>query len=465
MLFKKDGYLFVTGRFDDHISRGGEKISPREIEEVFLNHPKVEQAVAFGIPHPTLGQDIAVAIVPRPGTTLAQDELRSYALENLGDWQLPSRIVFVEEIPKGPTGTFRRTDLHSSLGDVLGADSEPQTPGERTLLDLWQKVLNGPKVGVHDNFFSLGGGSLAAVQLALELEKAFGISVPPSALYTAPTVREFSTKFLRKPAATEGQSLIRLSWGAHPRRIFCLPGNMGNIYNDLGALARHLHPLPVYAFQDGPDNPVEMESLAEKYVTEMVEVDAQGPYTLLGICSGAVVAFEMAGQLKRKGKEVAFLAMVEPSRVPRGRVGGSMEMLALIMRRLSARGLQHSKAILNSSREERRHYLRIRWRYYAVAGAVRRYRPRNYSGRAYLYLTEESLMEGTEGRLKWTTFADEGIEVRKIAGTHQSITGKNGVAVDDTAMQYLASLVREDLEKAQKEDFHDVARGPVCEAV
>jgi thioesterase domain-containing protein/acyl carrier protein len=461
MSFDKDGSSLVSGRLDDIISRGGERIAPHEIDEVFLGHPKIEQAVAFGIPHPTLGQDMAVAVVPRPGTLLAEDELRSYALENLADWQLPSRIVFVKDIPKGPKGKFQRSDLHSSLGDVLGKDSEPQTPEERTLIELWQKVLNVLKVGVHDNFFSLGGSSLAAVQLALELEKTFEISVPPSAVYTAPTVREFSN-FMRKPAEAEGHSLVRLSWGAHHRRIFCLPGNMGNVHKDLGALARHLHPLEVYAFQDNPDNPVEMESLAEKYVTEMVEVDAQGPYTLLGMCSGAVVVFEMAQQLKRMGKEVACLVMVEPSRVPRGRLRGSLEMLAILMRRLSSQGQRHSMTILNLNRQQREHYLRIRWRYYSIARAVRGYRPRNYDGRVNLYLTEESLIEGAEGRLKWITLADQDIEVRKIAGTHHSITGKNGVAVDETEMQGLALLVREDLEEVQTEHPQEVTRNPLC---
>jgi thioesterase domain-containing protein len=235
---------------------------------------------------------------------------------------------------------------------------------------------------------------------------------------------------------------------------------MGNVYNDLGALARHLQPLEVYAFQDNPDNPAEVESLAQKYVTEMVQLDEKGPYVLLGICSGAVVAFEMAQQLKRKGKEVAFVVMVEPSRVPCGRVRGSLEMLGMIIRRLSQHGQRHSKAVLNSSREERRHYLRIRWRYYVIARAVRRYRLRNYGGQIYLYLTQESLIEGAEGRLKWIRFTDPGIQVRKIAGTHQSITGKNGVSVVDTEMQCLASLVREDLDKAQKEH----SAGPLCGA-
>src|SRR5262249_34623460 len=150
------------------------------------------------------------------------------------------------------------------------------------------------------------------------------------------------------------------------------------------------------------------------------------------------------------GKEVAFLAMVEPTRIAPGRVRGSFEMVGVILRRLASQGQRHSKAVLNLGREERRQYLRIRWRYYAIHWAVRRYRPKNYSGRTYLYLTEESLIEGAQGRLKWLTCAKPGVEVRKIAGTHQSITGKNGVAVEDAEMKNLAALLRVDLETSQQ---------------
>jgi len=111
-----DGYLCITGRLKEIINRGGEKISPREVDEVLMDHPAVAQAVTFGLPHPGLGEDVGAAIVLHPGQTLSERELRGFAASRLAEFKVPRRIVFVEEIPKGATGKLQRIGLAVRLG-------------------------------------------------------------------------------------------------------------------------------------------------------------------------------------------------------------------------------------------------------------------------------------------------------------------------------------------------------------
>jgi len=111
-----EGYLFITGRLKEIINRGGEKISPREVDEVLLDHPAVQQVVTFALPHPKLGEEVAAAVVLRDGQKPTEKELREFALRRLADFKVPSRIVFVEEIPKGPTGKLQRIGLAQKLG-------------------------------------------------------------------------------------------------------------------------------------------------------------------------------------------------------------------------------------------------------------------------------------------------------------------------------------------------------------
>ena len=111
----KDGYLFIQGRIKELINRGGEKISPREIDEVLLRHPAVKQAVAFAVPHPSLGEDVGAAIILRDGQTVSVQELRQYAAASLADFKVPRQIVFVKEIPKGATGKIQRIGLAEKL--------------------------------------------------------------------------------------------------------------------------------------------------------------------------------------------------------------------------------------------------------------------------------------------------------------------------------------------------------------
>jgi acyl-CoA synthetase (AMP-forming)/AMP-acid ligase II len=111
-----EGYLFITGRLKEIINRGGEKISPREVDEVLLDHPAVQQVVTFALPHPKLGEEVAAAVVPRDGQKPTEKELREFALQRLADFKVPSRIVFLQEIPKGPTGKLQRIGLAQKLG-------------------------------------------------------------------------------------------------------------------------------------------------------------------------------------------------------------------------------------------------------------------------------------------------------------------------------------------------------------
>jgi acyl-CoA synthetase (AMP-forming)/AMP-acid ligase II len=110
------GYLRLTDRLKEIINRGGEKISPREVDEVILDHPDVAQVVTFSMPHEKLGEDVAAAVVLTDGATLAEKELQDFVAERLADFKVPRIILFVDEIPKGATGKLARIGLAEKLG-------------------------------------------------------------------------------------------------------------------------------------------------------------------------------------------------------------------------------------------------------------------------------------------------------------------------------------------------------------
>ena len=114
-----DGYLTITGRLKEIINRGGEKISPREVDEVLLDHPTVAQAVTFALPHDKLGEDVAAAVVPAGDGGVDERALRDFVAGRLADFKVPRRIVVLEEIPKGATGKVQRIGLHEKLARYL----------------------------------------------------------------------------------------------------------------------------------------------------------------------------------------------------------------------------------------------------------------------------------------------------------------------------------------------------------
>jgi acyl-CoA synthetase (AMP-forming)/AMP-acid ligase II len=112
----EEGYLRITGRLKVLINRGGEKVSPLEVDEVLIDHPAVAQVVTFAMPHEKLGEEVAAAVVLRAGASLTEPELRDFARARLADFKVPRRVVVLDKIPKGATGKFQRIGLADKLG-------------------------------------------------------------------------------------------------------------------------------------------------------------------------------------------------------------------------------------------------------------------------------------------------------------------------------------------------------------
>ena len=115
-IFDKDGYLRITGRLKEIINRGGEKISPKEIDEILMEHEYIQQAVAFSVPHEKLGEDLYAAVIIRDNKNISENELKDYCRKRLTQFKIPKKILIVNEIPKGATGKLQRIGLHKKLG-------------------------------------------------------------------------------------------------------------------------------------------------------------------------------------------------------------------------------------------------------------------------------------------------------------------------------------------------------------
>ena len=107
----EDGYVTITGRLKEIINRGGEKISPREVDDILMDHPAVQQVVTFAMPHKSLGEEVAAAVVLREGKTADEAEIRSFAAERLATFKVPRKVLVLDEIPKGATGKLQRIGL------------------------------------------------------------------------------------------------------------------------------------------------------------------------------------------------------------------------------------------------------------------------------------------------------------------------------------------------------------------
>ena len=186
-----DGYLFLTGRLKEMINRGGEKIAPQEVDEVLMNHPAVAQAITFAVPHPNLGEDVAAAVVLRDSTTATAQAIRTFALTRLSAYKVPSRIVIVDAIPKGPTGKLQRVRLAEHFAAHFHTDFvAPRTPTEEVVATIWGEVLRTEHIGINDNFFALGGDSLLATRVVARVQEALDVDLSIEGVFLQPTMAD-----------------------------------------------------------------------------------------------------------------------------------------------------------------------------------------------------------------------------------------------------------------------------------
>jgi acyl-CoA synthetase (AMP-forming)/AMP-acid ligase II/pimeloyl-ACP methyl ester carboxylesterase len=310
-----DGYLVLTGRLKEQINRGGEKISPFEIDTALLRHPEVAEAVAFAFPHPTLGEEIAAAVVLRPHARSTADDLQTFLRASVAPFKMPKRILTLKQIPKGPTGKIQRRQMAALLG-MDGSRPQPAADTaavgglEAELLALFRDTLKDTTIGPEDDFFERGGDSLMALQMQLELERITGRSLPESLLLDHPTVRRLARGL---GEAARANPMIGVQTRGTKPPIFFFHGDYtgGYFSRRLARLLGDDQPffsIAPHAFDAAPPS---IELMAVDRLPLLLDAHPNGPFRLAGYCNGGMVALECARLLREAGREVSLVALID----------------------------------------------------------------------------------------------------------------------------------------------------------
>lgn len=470
-----NGEIEFLGRLDHQVKVRGFRIELAEIEAALLRHRAVREAVVTlqAAAHPTGEKRLVAYIVPRPARTPEQHEtaevanskagqeslpgeLRRFLKEKLPEYMLPAAFVLLPGLPLMPNG---KIDYHALPSPNL-AEQETNTTSvaprnelELQLAEIWEQVLGLPTVSVTANFFDLGGHSLLAVRLLTQIEQELGHKLALTALFQAPTIAELAQLLRQAGWSPPASALVLLRARGSRTPLFCIPGNLGNVFTDLKYLVRHLGPdQPVYGLQDSADNPIQIEALAAVYLQEIQAVQPTGPYFLAGICSGGVVAFEMARQLRAQGGQVGLLALIEPSSPPKPGLGPYLRLTKFTLDKIVQRFTRHWRNFSQLDPTAQQDYARLKLKVVGNAWALAAYRAHIYPGRLSLFLTRASLAQAMPDiRLTWQERAAEGMELFEIPGSHDTITGNNNTPIEEAHMQVLAEQLHRCLDQARLE--------------
>lgn len=448
----QDNFLTITGRIKEIINRGGEKISPKEIDETLLNHPSVAQAVAFGVPHPKLGEDVAAAIVLRDGHTTTEQEIQRFVAKRLADYKIPHQIIFLKEIPKGATGKIQRIGLAQRLGltesknattQVKTEYEAPSNPLEEKIAQVWSQILELKTIGVNDNFFELGGDSVQAKAIVHRLRGALQVREIPLAIFLyAPTIRKMASLLSSKDFQIPQASLVAIQpTGSKPSAYFvhACEGEvlfLTNLAHRLGS------DQPFYALRArGLDRntvvATRVEEMAAHYLEEIQAIQPHGPYILGGAGVGGIVAWEIAQRLRVQDADVAALILIE-TRLPQpidatpvNRPYNSLESMGRLLHKVWYY-LNHTEAASTLTKRILGYYGRHMGKFFMrrfrvwdeTQKAVDRYAPKPYSGRTILLVPENKVGFGPEPKLRidaWRRLAVGSFEAHVVPGEHLNI--------------------------------------------
>ena len=192
----EDGYLFIVGRIKDIINRGGQKVSPLEVEEVLLSHPAVLEAGVFAVPHEKLGENVAAVVVLRPNAEVTSDQLRRFARKRLAPYKVPSLIRSVAALPKGASGKVKRNALAELIATAHSRDEIrlPRNAMETELAEIWAGLLELPQVGADQDVFALGADSLAVTQMRSRLRERYNVDFSFEDIFDCPTVAALAAR-------------------------------------------------------------------------------------------------------------------------------------------------------------------------------------------------------------------------------------------------------------------------------
>ncbi|MEJ1436015.1 MAG: amino acid adenylation domain-containing protein [Candidatus Sedimenticola sp. (ex Thyasira tokunagai)] len=432
------------GRTDFQVKIRGYRIELGEIESVTNRFEKVQQCIVTVNKNSSDDQVLVAYVLPiEDSQRFDVRELKKFLERNLPKYMIPSTVVIVDDFSLTPNGKVDRNalpepDYHHS--DSNRNISLPEDQLENQLLYLWEKVLNIHPVSVDEDFFELGGHSLLAMNLIGEIEQAFGGNVPATAIFQAPTIKQFAKMLRSSGYETSWRSLLPIQPHGSRSPLFYIGST-----NNAVKLAPYLSvDQPVYGLNlFGIDIPetglvdLDVAWVARDFLEEIKRVQPLGPYQLCGYCGDAKVAYEIAQQLIDQGEVVELLALIDTVWEyehgtwyvrSRHRLNNFLRLgFGYLGYKLSRRYRQFEKRIMANNKEVfsasesqevselvKQHKQLIE----AFQTANAQYEIKDYQGEITLFLSKEWQFKS---RRKMEHLAKEGLLINEVNGFHHNL--------------------------------------------
>lgn len=312
----KDGTLEFLGRADFQVKIRGFRVELGEVEHALAALPGVRDAICSAYVDASGSKSLAAYVVARKGCELDEQRMKDTLARSLPDFMVPSHVVVLSAFPVTPNGKVDRKALPSPAARAVTTPYvAPRSDLERSLVALWEELLERKPIGISDDFFALGGHSLLAVMLVTRLKGALGLDVPLSRVLEHPNIAAFAASIADQHAAPQRRTrhLLALhAQGSRPPLVLVAGvGGFAFTYRNfpklLGADQPVLTFTSVGAEDKGELTEHTIEQMAQIYEEELLEAAPEGSLVIGGFSFGALPAFELASRLIQRGRDVPLI--------------------------------------------------------------------------------------------------------------------------------------------------------------
>jgi pyochelin synthetase len=341
---------------------------------------------------------------------------------------------------------------------TTGSPTAPRSALELKLTRIWEKLLNTSDIGVHDDFFRLGGDSISAMALLALVAQETGYMLPTGGLLQASTIAKLASTLTNGVDAENWSPLVPIQTSGAKRPIFCIHPGGGNVLCYL-QLSRSLGPdQPFYGLQapgvDGVRDPLKrVEDMAEEYIRAIRECQPTGPYCVIGWSAGGVIAYEIAQQLKSAGEEIAHLGIIDSGVLytmgvlravcPADEPGAFEVMGRTPAQQVSVFRVRSGAAKLIPDEADQEMAIRIMQLFQSNVEAVVRYRPQPYDDRVDIYQARELLVASRRQPFaEWNTHCAD-LHLHYVPGNHLTM-------IHEPHVEHLAAALTRGLKQSME---------------
>lgn len=466
-----DGSIQFLGRIDRQVNIQGLRIELGEIEAVLSQSPLVQET-AVVVRENKLGETLAAYVVPSKGKQTTTEQLRHYLQEKLPPYMIPGSFIFIEAFPLTTSDKIDYRALsainveRSPVSIVIPRDREASPLGypqgnrlEAEIVKLLQEILGIESISIQDNFLELGGNSLLAARLATEIKNRYQQDISVANVFQASTLENLAALIRQEQNNSHPKSFVPIKQGNSDLTLFGIH-NLGYGLEFYRPLAKYLgadislHGLSSFLSNEpNKPHPRDIMGSAAYYTEELLKIQPQGAYYLIGVSFGGVIAYEIAQRLVSQGREVKFLGMVDTFCPAQNAVRHDLSLQARFfghINKVRTKGLSH---ILD----------RVKWRLDLVMNLTRSnlYQinwirenfadetSRNFDQAEYIQLTREHqtvnknyviqpypgsinlfrAADDMDSKLDWQQFALSGLYIDDIPGEHLEVLQEPNVAI------------------------------------